>query len=195
MILGLTGFSGAGKSTVAAIFKEHGFYHLDCDQLVHDEVYHDPIVLAAITEVFGADLLKDGVLDRPALRRRTMGDSTALKKLNDTVMPHILAHIDAILDTHRNEPVILDAPLLFESGLYKKCDKVLSIIADPAKAMERIMKRDGLTRLEAEKRLASQHPAEYYTEKSDYVLINNEGIQFLAEQVLELLQNIHDQAL
>ncbi len=195
MILGLTGFSGAGKSTVAAIFKEHGFYHLDCDQLVHDEVYHDPAVLSAIAEVFGADLIQEGVLDRPALRQRTMGNPDALKKLNDTVMPFILDHIQRTLDAHSEESVILDAPLLFESGLHHKCDKVLSVISDPANALLRIMDRDGLSKTDAEKRLSSQHPASYYTEKSDYILINNEGIQALTTQALELLHKINDQAL
>ena len=80
MILGLTGFSGAGKSTVAEILKENGFYHLDCDALVHHEVYRDPAVLAAVEAAFGG-VVKNGVLDRPALRTKTMGNREALKKL------------------------------------------------------------------------------------------------------------------
>lgn len=195
MILGLTGFSGAGKSTVAAIFKEHGFYHLDCDRLVHEEVYHDPEVLTALAQAFGEDLIQDGELDRPALRRRTMGDPLALKTLNDTVMPFILLHIQRTLDAHRSEPVILDAPLLFESGLHEKCDKILSVIANPEEALRRIMERDRLTAEEAQKRLSSQHPAEYYTEKSDYVLINDQGLAALTEQATELLNQLHDPAL
>ena len=86
MILGLTGFSGAGKSTVAALLKENGFYHLDCDALVHNEVYRASEVLAAIEEAFPG-VVCEGKLDRPALRSRTMGDPAMLKKLNDTVMP------------------------------------------------------------------------------------------------------------
>ncbi len=195
MILGLTGFSGAGKSTVAAIFKQHGFYHLDCDQLVHEEVYHDPEVLSALANAFGEDLLCEGTLDRPALRRRTMGNPAALKKLNDTVMPFILLHIERKLHSHKAEPIILDAPLLFESGLDQKCDKVLSVIADPEEALQRIMERDGLSRTDAEKRLSSQHPAAYYIEKSDYVLENNRGLAALTEQTTALLQELYDPAL
>lgn len=195
MILGLTGFSGAGKSTVAEIFKEHGFYHLDCDRLVHEEVYHDPEVLAALAQVFGDDLIQNGELNRPALRHRTMGDPKALKTLNDTVMPFILLHIRRTLDAHRNEPVILDAPLLFESGLHEECDKVLSVIADPEEALHRIIERDHLTAEEAQKRLSSQHPAEYYTEKSDYVLVNDQGLAALTKQTVALLNQIYDPAL
>ena len=195
MILGLTGFSGAGKSTVAAIFREHGFYHLDCDRLVHDEVYHDPTVLSAIADTFGQDVLHEGILDRPALRQRTMGDPAALKKLNETVMPFILMHIECKLEAHKQQPIILDAPLLFESGLDQKCDKVLSVIADPEEALQRIMERDGLSRSDAEKRLSSQHPAEFYIRKSDYILENNQGLAALTAQAMALLQELYDPAL
>lgn len=190
MILGLTGFSGAGKSTVAELFKEHGFYHLDCDWLVHNEVYRDPIVLTALAQAFGPEVVKNGALDRPALRKCTMGNPAALKRLNQTVMPFILEHINQTIAAHSGENVIVDAPLLFESGLDRQCDKVLSVIADPQIALERIIRRDNLTTEEAKKRLASQHPAEYYTAKSDYILKNNGGIAALKEQTLELLQQL-----
>ena len=192
MILGLTGFSGAGKSTVAAIFKENGFYHLDCDRLVHEEVYHDSEVLSAIADAFGAELIREGELDRPALRQRTMGNPDALKKLNDTVMPFILLHIERTLKAHQNQPIILDAPLLFESGLDQKCDQVLSVIANPKEALHRIMERDHLSMEDAQKRLSSQHPAEYYIQKSDYVLTNDGELSLLKEQTLALLHRIHD---
>lgn len=195
MILGLTGFSGAGKSTVAAIFKENGFYHIDCDRLVHEEVYQDPQVLAALAGAFGDDILQERQLNRAALRARTMGNAAALKKLNQTVMPFILAAIQAKMDAHANENIILDAPLLLESGLNQKCDRVLSVIANRKEAAERIMERDHLRPEEAEKRLSSQHPATFYTEKSDYVLCNSEDLDALRQHTLELIQKIHEEAL
>jgi dephospho-CoA kinase len=105
-------------------------------------------------------------------------------------MPFILEHINQTIAAHSGENVIVDAPLLFESGLDRQCDKVLSVIADPQIALERIIRRDNLTTEEAKKRLASQHPAEYYTTKSDYILKNNGGIAALKEQTLELLQQL-----
>ncbi len=195
MILGLTGFSGAGKSTVAAIFQENGFYHIDCDRLVHEEVYQDPQVLTALADAFGAEILQEQRLDRAALRARTMGNAQALKKLNQIVMPFILAAIQAKMDAHSGENIILDAPLLLESGLDQKCDRVLSVIADRKEAAERIMERDHLRPEEAEKRLSSQHPAAFYTEKSDYVLCNSEDFDALHQHTLELIQKIHEEAL
>lgn len=193
MILGLTGFSGAGKSTVAAILKENGFYHLDCDVMVHDEVYTDPAVLRAISAVFGDSIIQDGHLDRIALRHCVMGNPNALTTLNDTVRPFILAYIDRHLSAHADEDIILDAPLLFESGLEQKCDKVLSVITDTELAMKRIIKRDALTADDAKKRLCSQHPAEFYTERSDYVINNDQDLNALKAQTEKILAAIHGQ--
>lgn len=194
MILGLTGFSGAGKSTVAALLKENGFYHLDCDQLVHEEIYQDPQVLSTLTETFGPQVVQDGRLNRPALRQKTMGDPEALKRLNDTVMPFILARIRQILGDRKDQPIVLDAPLLFESGLDRDCDKVLSVITSPKEALHRIMDRDHLTEEDAEKRLSSQHPADYYIQKSDYVLVNDGDLTVLAEKTAALLNALYDPA-
>ncbi len=190
MVLGLTGFSGAGKSTVAQIFKQHGFYHLDCDNIVHERVYRDPMVLKALTEEFGKEIISDGVLNRSVLRNYTMGDPKALQRLNDLVMPHILSAIQADLTEHRGSHIILDAPLLFESGLDKKCDCVLSVIANPKAATERIILRDHLRPSEASKRLSSQHPAEFYTDKSDYILQNDGDLTTLQQDTLNLIQSI-----
>ena len=192
MILGLTGFSGAGKSTVAAIFKEQGYYHLDCDHLVHHEVYGDAEVLQALADAFGEDILRDGALDRPALRGVTMGNPAALEKLNQIMMPFILAAIQRTLDAHRGENIILDAPLLFESGLDKKCDKVLSVVADPKDAAERIIERDHLRPEEAQRRLSSQHPASFYTAQSDHTIMNRGDLSALRQHTLELIRTIDE---
>jgi dephospho-CoA kinase len=188
MILGLTGFSGAGKSTVAAIFKEQGFYHLDCDDIVHHQVYRDPQVLQALADSFGTDILCQGALDRAALRNHTMGNPQALDRLNQTVMPFILDAIQQTLDAHKKENIILDAPLLFESGLDLKCNKVLSVISDPKKAANRIIERDHLRPEEAKKRLSSQHPADFYIQKSDYFIINDGDLSSLREKTLKLIR-------
>lgn len=190
MILGLTGFSGAGKSTVAQIFKQHGFYHLDCDNIVHERVYRDPIVLNALCEEFGKEIVSGGALNRTILREYTMGNPEALQRLNRLVMPYILSAIQADLTEHRGSHIILDAPLLFESGLDQKCDCILSVIADPKVAEERIILRDHLLLAEAEKRLSSQHPAEFYTDKSDYILQNDGDLKTLQQDTLNLIQCI-----
>ncbi len=195
LILGLTGFSGAGKSTVAAILKENGFYHLDCDAIVHHQVYRDPNVLQAIAGAFGAQVLDEKGLNRPALRQCTMGNPEALKKLNAIVMPFILDAIEKELQNCGFDRITIDAPLLFESGLDQRCDKILSVISDPQAAMERIIARDHLTKQEAEKRLTSQHNADFYIDKSHYIIKNNGDLNDLHRQVIELLRDIYEETL
>ena len=190
MVLGLTGFSGAGKSTVAALLIRQGFYHIDCDQVVHNEVYQDPKVLDAIAAAFGAETVQEGVLDRRLLRNRTMGNPAAISRLNQVVMPSVMAAIERHLNTHQGEKVILDAPLLFEYGLEKRCDYTLSVIAEETLALERIVQRDSISEEDAKKRLSSQKTAAYYIDKSDYVITNNKDSAALEMQVQELLKKI-----
>ena len=190
MVLGLTGFSGAGKSTVAALLTEYGYYHLDCDRIVHQEVYRDPIVLAAISAVFGADTVTAEGIDRTTLRKRTMGDPKALDLLNQTVMPFIRSAIEEHLDAHKDEKTILDAPLLFEYGLDRRCTYTLSVLSDRKTALARIMQRDGIKREEAQKRLDSQPPASFYEERSDFVLYNDLPTHELKARVEQIVNQI-----
>ena len=195
MIIGLTGFSGAGKSTVAAVFAEKGFLVLDCDRIVHQEVYRDPAVLAAIAAAFGAECIQNGTIDRTVLREKTMGDPVATQKLNDTVLPFIIAHIRRLIKENVQRPILLDAPLLFESGLDTDCDKTVAVITDPARSLERIVERDHITTEQAERRLASQHSTDYYTERCTYIINNNGGIDDLRHKTEKLIEALYDQTL
>lgn len=192
MVVGLTGFSGTGKSTVAALLRENGFHHIDCDRIVHEEVYKDSAVLTAIAAAFGEDTIKDGTIDRIALRSRTLGNPAAVSRLNQVVMPHIIAAIEKHLKNTADQNVILDAPLLFEYGLEKKCTHTLSVIADEGIALSRIIKRDQIDEETARKRLSSQHPAAYYIEKSDYVITNNDDTAALKKQVNTIIKKLYD---
>ena len=192
MVVGLTGFSGAGKSSVAKIFAEHGFFIIDCDQIVHQEVYYDPAVVSAIAKTFGSDTVSKGTIDRGILREKVMGDPEHLKKLNQTVLPFIIRHIRNILKNHQDQPVLLDAPLLFESGLNNDCDYTIAVVADPELSKERIMQRDHLTEEQAQRRISSQPSAAYYTEKCTYTLTNNEGISDLQQQTRNLIATIYE---
>ncbi len=195
MIIGLTGFSGAGKTTVSAVFAQNGFSILDCDKIVHDEVYYDPTVLEAIAKTFGRECIQKGTIDRAVLRNKTLGDRQMTQLLNKTVLPFIIAHIRKWIKEHSTGHILLDAPLLFESGLDQDCDKTVAVISDPALSKERIIRRDHITPEQAEQRLFSQHDADYYIRKCDYILQNNEGIDDLRQKAEELIGAIYDQTL
>ncbi len=192
MILGLTGFSGSGKSTVASLLKEHGFHHIDCDRLVHEEVYHSKTVLDALAAAFGDAVIHDGVLDRKALRERTFGNPAAVSCLNQVVMPHILSTIEKHLNNHSDKNVVLDAPLLFEYHLEEKCDRTLSVLADEKIAINRIIQRDQINEEAAKKRLSNQHPAAFYIDKSDFVIMNNGNLKALEQQVAQFIKELYE---
>ncbi len=195
MIIGLTGFSGAGKSTVAEIFAERGFAVLDCDRIVHTQVYYDPAVLTAIADAFGPDCIQNNTVDRAKLREKTMGNPANTQRLNNTVLPFIVTHIRKLIQETQPQPILLDAPLLFESGLDRDCDQTIAVIADPARSQERIIHRDHLTQEQAEQRLASQHDSHYYTQKCTHILMNNGGIDDLRRHTESLIETIYGQTL
>ncbi len=176
MIVGLTGQSGAGKSTAAALFSEAGFRIIDCDALVH-ALYGESRYAKKIAEAFGDDFLcpENGAVDRKKLGALVFSDKKALERLNETVRPLILETILGELTRARNDgaDAILDAPLLFEYGLEAMCDMTLGVVCDREIAEKRLFARDGKSLDEIRGRLSAQHDAEYFCEHCDYILENN----------------------
>lgn len=190
-LLGLTGFSGSGKTTLSKLFEQKGYLVIDCDRLVHEEVYRDPSVLSEIAKAFGQDCIKDGNLDRAALRKKTMGDPAETARLNKTVLPLISAYIEKILDENKERDILLDAPTLFESGLNVRCDKIISILAPKETLLTRIIARDHISREDALRRLSSQKSEEYYREKSDFTLFNDGSEEEFAQKAIALFEALH----
>jgi dephospho-CoA kinase len=188
MLIGLTGMSGAGKSTVAAWFEKRGFRLIDCDALVHS-LYEDFRYAALIKEAFGAEYIQNGSVDRKKLGALVFSDPKALKKLNETVSPFIMSAVTARIAAAKKEDIatVLDAPLLFEYGLEKYCDIVVGITADLEIALRRLCARDGRSESELRSRLASQHEHRFFREHCDYVLENNGNLDLLRPQIRQIL--------
>lgn len=158
MIIGLTGLTGAGKSTAAEILRRRGCRIIDADKVGH-RVTDRPDVLEKIKTTFGAECINaDGELDRRALGRIVFSDAEKLKLLNGITHPAITVEILAEAKDHEGETVVIDAALLKESGLDKVCDLVLQITASEDVRAGRIMARDGLAHDEAIARIRSQSP-------------------------------------
>ena len=176
MIIGLTGQSGAGKSTVAALFADGGFRIIDCDALVH-ALYEEARYAKKIAEAFGEEFLHEesGAVDRKKLGALVFSDKQALKKLNETVRPLILETILSELARARQEGVnaILDAPLLFEYALETTCDTTLGVVCDREIAEKRLFDRDGRSPIEIRGRLSAQHDIAYFRAHCDHILENN----------------------
>ncbi len=183
-IIGLTGPSGAGKSVVAAVAEELGFFVVDCDAVARRAV-EDENLLFALCEAFGGDIIKDGGLDRRllALRAFSSADNTAL--LNRLTLPVIVGHIEKMIEG--KSAVVLDAPTLFESGLDKRCDLVIGVLADESIRRERIVARDALTERDAAARMKAAKTDEFFRSRADLLLINDGSLTELKTKAAEML--------
>jgi dephospho-CoA kinase len=176
-IAGLTGMSGAGKSTAARIFAENGIAVIDCDKVARIVVEKGRPALREIAAEFtGSILTPEGELNRKKLGGIVFADRAKLDRLNGLIYPYITFEIIRMIRecADRGDRVImLDAPTLFESGADRLCDTVVSVVGDIASCKERIIGRDGLTPEQAEQRLSSQHGADFYRERSEFCIENN----------------------
>lgn len=179
-IYGLTGMSGAGKSTVSDSFRKAGFFVIDCDRIAREVVRKGEPCLDKLKQLFGDSVITaDGELDRRAMGNIVFTDTVKLKLLNDTIYPYITYKVISMCGNTDKHFVLLDAPTLFESGIDFICDGIISVTCDKEKSIQRIMLRDNISRESAENRLSSQHAAEYYKSRSDFCIENNGDLDTL----------------
>lgn len=174
-IIGLTGPTGAGKSEAAHIMRTMGGAIIDADEAAR-RVVESPDCLAALKDAFGADICAEGFLDRHELARRAFVDTAHTQLLNDITHPRILTQIRAQirLSQAKGAPfVVLDAPLLYESGLDEECNAVFIVLADPELRLRRICARDGISEADARQRMAAQQSDEYYADGATAIFHNN----------------------
>jgi dephospho-CoA kinase len=194
VVIGLTGPTGAGKSTVSKLFAHNGAVVIDADQIARQVVAGGSQCLVSLVLEFGYEILAaDGTLDRAHLGELVFTDKAKLKRLGEITYPYIMEQIEAALERCRRREVpfaVLDAPTLFESGADKLCDYIVTVIASPALRQTRIMARDNLTLQRAEHRMGAQHDDAFYTSRSDFVIENEEDEEYLGMQVQGILRQI-----
>ena len=193
-IVGITGLIASGKSTLSSYIKNKGYKIVDADAISRDITKKDRIGYAKVIEEFGRDILSsNGEIDRAKLSNIVFNDKNSLKKLNDTLHPLIFQEIDRQLDLYKDEKILfLDAPLLFEAKLDKKCDEVILVFCDEEVQISRIQKRDNKDYDSAKKIIDSQIAKEFKIEKSDYIIDNNceiERFYFKVDLIMRILTN------
>nr|WP_243150307.1 dephospho-CoA kinase [Acutalibacter sp. 1XD8-36] len=171
MVVGLTGSSGAGKSTAAEGLVRRGFRLIDCDRLTRREDVYDSECIEALARAFGQDVAPGGRLDRRKLAGRAFRDAGSVKLLGELTFPAITRAVRREL-CGMDGPVLLDAPTLFESGLDSICRRILAVTAPEEVRIRRVMARDGLDEAEALARFSAQHPEEYYIQRADLAVDN-----------------------
>lgn len=191
-IIGLTGGSGTGKGTFAALLRDKGAGWVDADAVYRTLCAQNREMLAALDIAFGGVLDADGALDRPKLAAIVFSDPAKLRQLNAITLPYIRA---ASLDAMRAQGgcpfVLYDAPTLFEVGADDLCERVIGVLADTEVRVSRIMARDGLDETAARARVAAQPDAAFYRARCEYIVENNGGLADLqrqADAIFEVLR-------
>ncbi len=185
-IIGLTGQSGAGKSSVANLLKQSGIAVIDADEIVGSLYLPNSACLSAVSAVFGVDIVyNDGTLNRKLLAKRAFSSRESTAKLNKIVHPFVIYELLKIIRAEREqgaEVVVYDAPQLFESMSDLICDMIISVVAEKALRLERICNRDGIDRSTALERMSVQLDEKYFRANSDFVIENNGNTEMLAKQ-------------
>lgn len=175
-IIGLTGLTGAGKSTVAQKLMAYGCYHIDADKVARDVINNNEAVKTKLKERFGCDVINDdGTTNRPVLASRAFANEESTNALNEITHPAVTNDIQSIIKDISEvgyRGVIIDAIALFESGEDKLCDFTVAVVAPVDIRLERIMKRDNISEEKALERINAQKDESFFTEKADFVLWN-----------------------
>ncbi len=188
MIIGITGGTGSGKTTLLNVIRQWGGLVLDCDAIYHQLLQTDTAMLASIEARF-PQTVENGILDRKKLGRIVFSDETALLDLNrithSAVKREVLKQLAA-------GPALaaIDAIGLFEGGLASLCDVTVAVTSPETKRIQRLMQRDGISEEYAKKRIASQHSDDWFREKCDHVLVNDENIDAFSAQCLAFLRSL-----
>ena len=175
IITGLTGESGSGKSTVSDILKEKGYVIIDADKIAREIMKPDSPVIEKIRQAFGEDIiLPDGEINRRLLAARAFKDNESKCLLDSITHPEIvrLCKERAEEETAKGKNVIIDAPLLFTSGLWSICHRTVKVFAPEEIRLERILERDNITRDEILLRFSRQTQETKASEAAD-IVINN----------------------
>ena len=192
-VVGLTGPTGSGKSTVARILKEKGYFVVDTDKIARKIMEKGSPVLKEIANTFGDDVVNEGVLDRKLLAKRAFSDKDSTEKLNKITHPKIyeLALLQIEEYSHKGyDKFVLDAPVLFESKGERFCNTTIAVTASLDTRIKRIKARDNLTADEVMTRVSAQHSDDYYIKRADYHIENNSTTQDIEKEILKIIERL-----
>ena len=184
----LTGSIATGKSSAAVLLSSLGFHIIDADKVAHQVLNAQS---QAVSEMFGEELVKDGVVDRKALGSIIFADKVKRKTLEDLLHPLIYDEIEQqslVLDT-KKKPYLVDIPLFFEGGRYPIAKSIV-VYATKEQQLGRLMVREGYTKEEAQTRIDTQIPVEEKRKKASYVIDNSGTLRHLETECARVTKEI-----
>lgn len=195
-VIGLTGGSGSGKSVISALLQKNGAYIIDADKIAHDIILRDTQAYVEIVAYFGEKILdQNREINRKALGNIVFQYPKKREFLNSCTHKYIRLEIEKQIETIKKQPkiysfIVLDVPLLIESGLIPICDMVLVVYAKIEDRIKRIMLRDNITYEQARDRISSQMPWEQYCKVADMIIDNSNDLTDLEAQVCEIVNKL-----
>lgn len=194
LVIGLTGGIASGKSTISSIFKAVGWPVIDADLIARQIVMPGSKGLEQIVSRFGSQMLNsDGTLDRKKLGKTVFDDQKKLNDLDKIEHPLIQEAIDDQLAEFKKQHlpvVVLDVPLLFETGMDEECDLTVLAVVDQATQLKRLMKRDQIAKADAIKKIDSQMSLKEKMQRADVIIDNNGTPEQTRSQVAELVDRV-----
>ena len=193
-VIGLTGGIGCGKSEAAQYLKSIGAAHVDADEISRALTAPEGEALPEIRRVFGDDVFRgDGTLDRAALGQRVFRDDCARRALEGILHPLVQRNMLRTMDEAAEAGariVILDVPLLFETGMDALCDETWVLYVDREQQITRVVSRDGLTREQAEARIDSQMPTEARNARATHAINTDQPVERTRAELHQLYQAV-----
>ena len=190
IVLGLTGSIGTGKSTTAAMFRDLGVPVHDADATVHD-LYRNEAV-APVAAHF-PEALSDGAIDRKVLSAVLARSPERFGELEAIIHPLVRAREAAFIDAERRKAsplVVLDIPLLYETGGQTRVDKVVVVTCDPMVQRERVLSRPGMTEEKLALILSRQMPDAEKRQRADFLIDTGKGLEAARKQVEEIIAKL-----
>lgn len=193
---GLTGGIASGKSTVAQVFRELGAHIIDADQIGHEMLLTSSAAFPELVEAFGRGILNSsGNIDRSKLGPLVFSNPVMLRRLNSIVHPRIIERTSQLAAAHCAENpsavVVVDAALIYETGIPGRFVKTIVAWCRADQQIERLMAKTGLSREEAERRIASQMPADEKRRRADFVIDCSGNLEQTRHQVEALYPVLH----
>ena len=184
-VIGITGGTGCGKTTLLRAIADRGGLVLDCDAIYHDLLRTDENLLAAINARFPG-VVEEGQLNRKKLGSIVFADRQALEDLNR--ITHAAIRQEVLCKLANQPPLAaIDAIALFESGLAELCQVTVAVTAPLEDRVRRLMARDGITEAYARSRIAAQHDEGWFRQRCDFILENNGNFDAFATKCLAFL--------
>lgn len=181
-IVGLTGGIGSGKSTIAKWFIEKGIPVYDSDSEAKRLMNENSRIREQLMELFGEGAYQNGELNRKFIASKVFEDKALLEKLNQVVHPVVREDFRNWAQNQATPFVLKEAAILFESGAYKDCDYIISVVSEEELRIGRVMQRDSVPREQILNRIQNQWTDELRIVNSDFIIRNNSSLENLKSE-------------